>query len=171
MTLLPTVRFVVPSDPAAGRVNALYGRSPGDGNVFKRRGARAYQELVAAHGRAAQRASGLAMFLGPVEVRISVWYTSARPDADAHTKVVLDALQATHAKLRRVGAGIVRNDRQIRVVHVTSDVDPDEPRTEVEVVALDEEGALERERRELRKLIPRERLSASRLRPSVKRYG
>jgi Holliday junction resolvase RusA-like endonuclease len=154
-------------------VNELYGHAPG-GRVFKTPKARAYSTLVAFYGRAARQEAGLSTWLGPVRVGLRFFFGSARPDEDGPVKLVLDALQAPNPKLKRVGAGIVRNDSQVTGHSVArGEVDRLNPRTEVEITAEDEEGARMREEKGLTKCVsPRRRakLHGRKLQPSVRDY-
>ncbi|WP_233869575.1 hypothetical protein [Paraburkholderia adhaesiva] len=81
-------------------------------------------------------------FTGPVCVRMTVFYASARPDLDE--SLILDVLQdrwtwvkTTRGRVRElVQAGIYRNDRQISEKHVRKGIDRASPRAETEVEPL-----------------------------------
>lgn len=167
----PTISFVVPGDPVSS--NELYGH--GRGRVYKTPQAKAYQEAVAAAGIRARREANLSTFIGPVEVTLGFVFSSARPDNDGPSKPAIDALQFPSLKPSRAGASIVRNDRQARgrIVILPARVDPENPRTEVTVTALDEERALKEERRDMRTMLsPKKRagLVTRKLQPSTRNY-
>lgn len=80
---------------------------------------------------------------GPVCVTLRIYYASERPDLDE--SIVLDVLQDRWSKVpgglagtdrRLAQAGVYRNDRQVREKHVYHCIDRRNPRTDVEVVAL-----------------------------------
>jgi len=75
---------------------------------------------------------------GPVKVTMRIFYASERPDLDA--SVVLDCLQDRyHGKGEAralVQKGIIRNDRQVRELHLFHAIDRGNPRAEIEVEAL-----------------------------------
>ena len=66
-----------------------------------------------------------APMLGPVRVSIKIFYASERPDLDA--SIVLDVMQE---------AGIYRNDRQCREIHLYHAIDRANPRAVIEVEAM-----------------------------------
>lgn len=66
-----------------------------------------------------------APMLGPVKVCARIFYASERPDLDA--SVILDVLQ---------DAGIYKNDRQVRELHLWHAIDRDNPRAVIEVTPL-----------------------------------
>ena len=87
---------------------------------------------------------------GPCMITLRIWYASERPDLDP--SVILDCLQDRYERVKGklvkiapgefshgeservlVQAGVVRNDRQFRVMHLFHAVDRANPRTEVEV--------------------------------------
>ena len=82
---------------------------------------------------------------GPVRVTLRIFYATERPDLDE--SIVLDVLQDRWGK-RKVPAGevdiprellqpgVYRNDRQVREKHVFHGIDRANPRTEIEVEAL-----------------------------------
>lgn len=65
------------------------------------------------------------MFMGDVHVELEIYYASRRPDVDE--SLILDAMQGR----------IYRNDRQVRKKTVTGLVDPERPRTNIRVSALE----------------------------------
>jgi Holliday junction resolvase RusA-like endonuclease len=60
-----------------------------------------------------------------VEVTLTIYYASRRPDLDE--SVILDCMQGF----------IYRNDRQVKVKHVYWGLDRDNPRAEISVALLD----------------------------------
>jgi len=62
---------------------------------------------------------------GDVEVRITVFYASRRPDLDE--SVILDCLEGK----------VYKNDRQVKVKHIFWGLDKENPRAEIEVSALE----------------------------------
>jgi Holliday junction resolvase RusA-like endonuclease len=127
------LRFTVPGRPVG--VNELYDRTPR--GLRKSDAARAFEAVIAHHGTRARRAAKLETLTGPVDVLITYFFESERPDGDGPTKLVLDALQPMkahpHPAHRRIGAGIVLNDRQVRDHHVRRRVDRERPRVELVV--------------------------------------
>lgn len=74
----------------------------------------------------------------PVRVTMRIYYASERPDLDA--SVVLDCLQDRwHGKGEAralVQKGIIRNDRQVRELHLYHAIDRANPRAEIEIQTL-----------------------------------
>jgi Holliday junction resolvase RusA-like endonuclease len=122
------IRFVVPGKPVG--INATH--MGGHVRPFaKTPEARAYAELVAFHGLLARKRARCETTTMPVEIFIDVFYADERPDIDACEKATLDALQVPN--VRRQGAGIVQNDRQVRRKLTERSVDQARPRVEVTV--------------------------------------
>ncbi len=78
---------------------------------------------------------------GPVRCSIRMFYASERPDLDA--SIVLDVLQDRWGKTSEVvgqrplmQAGVYRNDRQVRELHLWHAVDASNPRAEIEIQPL-----------------------------------
>jgi len=75
---------------------------------------------------------------GAVRVTMRIFYASERPDLDA--SVVLDCLQDRyHGKGEQrelIQLGVIRNDRQVRELHLYHFIDRVNPRSEIEVEAL-----------------------------------
>lgn len=75
---------------------------------------------------------------GPVSVSMRIFYASERPDLDA--SVVLDCLQDRyHGKGEQrelVQKGVIRNDRQVRELHLYHFIDRINPRSEIELQPL-----------------------------------
>jgi Holliday junction resolvase RusA-like endonuclease len=131
-----TVRFVVPGKPIG--VNELYRRARR--GLRKTDAAAAYVIQIAAHGQQARRRAGVETFRGPVNVELRIFFADERPDLDGPVKLILDALQASrahhNAAHRRVGAGIIENDRQVQRYTVARGTDRAEPRVEIAVTEL-----------------------------------
>jgi Holliday junction resolvase RusA-like endonuclease len=74
----------------------------------------------------------------PVRVTMRIFYASERPDLDA--SVVLDCLQDRwHGKGEAralVQKGVIRNDRQVRELHLYHAIDRTNPRAEIEIQTL-----------------------------------
>lgn len=72
---------------------------------------------------------------GPVRVTMMIYYASERPDLDA--SIVLDCLQDRyHGKgeaRELIQRGVIRNDRQVRELHLFHFIDRANPRAEIEV--------------------------------------
>lgn len=77
---------------------------------------------------------------GPVAVTVRLWYATERSDLDA--SIVLDVLQDHHApksgalKGALVQAGVYRNDRQVRELHLYHGIDRANPRAEITIQPL-----------------------------------
>jgi Holliday junction resolvase RusA-like endonuclease len=97
---------------------------------------------VAAHGMRARRAARWPTFEGPVEVELRVFFVDERPDTDGPVKAILDALQPPNPGQHRFGAGIIRDDRQVRRLLVERGVDAKRPRVEVAIAPVGELIAL-----------------------------
>ena len=91
----------------------------------------AYFNAVAAYGHVARKRAGWETYDGPVDVVITYYFQSERPDSDGPDKPTLDALQESNPKVRRVGAGIIRNDKQVYDRIHRRRVDPARPRVEI----------------------------------------
>jgi len=63
-----------------------------------------------------------------IGVAVDVWYASRRPDLDI--SLILDCMQGK----------IYENDRQVRCEIARGDVDPDLPRAEITIFALNDPG-------------------------------
>ena len=77
---------------------------------------------------------------GPVRVTMRMFYASERPDLDP--SIVLDVLQDRYAKDKKTGErvlvqkGVIRNDRQVRELHLWHAIDRRNPRAEIEIEEL-----------------------------------
>jgi Holliday junction resolvase RusA-like endonuclease len=75
---------------------------------------------------------------GPVCISLKIYYASERPDLDE--SLILDILQDRYKGKRdqRVltQKGVYRNDRQVREKHVYHFIDKKNPRTEVEIIPM-----------------------------------
>ena len=76
-------------------------------------------------------------------VELRIVFASECADLDGPIKPTIDALQLTNARAKRVGAGIISDDRQVRVLHVHRHVDKRFPRIQILVAALPTETAWE----------------------------
>jgi Holliday junction resolvase RusA-like endonuclease len=128
------LRYSVPVRPVSVNRN----RSGARGRPFaKSQQARDFATALAAFGQQARVRAHASVMTGPVDVLITFYFASERPDGDGPVKAVLDSLQQTRAHrnpaLRRVGAGIIANDRQVRDHHVRRRVDRERPRVELVV--------------------------------------
>lgn len=85
--------------------------------------------------------SAKVMLQGDLRITLHVYYASERPDLDE--SVVLDVLQTKFDGPRKNGViirrGVYINDRQVREKHVYHAIDKLNPRTEIEVEALEVE--------------------------------
>ncbi|WP_349609116.1 hypothetical protein [Cupriavidus sp. DF5525] len=83
------------------------------------------------------------MLEGPVRVTLHLFYASERPDLDE--SVLLDVLQPRYSgkgdKRVVVQRGVILNDRQVREKHVYHGIDRANPRAEVTIEAIDNQGA------------------------------
>lgn len=82
----------------------------------------------------------------PVRMTLRLWYASERPDMDESQ--ILDVLQDQWKRNKATGervlvqAGVYRNDRQVRERHVYWGLDKSNPRAEITVEPLAEQGEL-----------------------------
>jgi Holliday junction resolvase RusA-like endonuclease len=138
------IRFVILGEPASkanSRVLSIVGPKDNPRTIL-RKGNKALS-----YERAALRqipSDARQRLEGPVRVTLRIFYASERPDLDEG--IVLDVLQdrwkrvdvgsgaADHRHL--VQPGVYRNDRQVREKHVFHRIDRNNPRTEIEVEAL-----------------------------------
>lgn len=126
---MTVVAFTVPGRPVGQNRNGsnrtrAYGKTPEQ---------RQFAASLAMHGLRARRAAGWETTTAQVEVRIRVVFANERPDTDSPVKAVLDSLEVSRPKLRRLGAGFVANDRQVKRYVVERAIDPERPRVEIEV--------------------------------------
>lgn len=112
---LEPVSFVVPGKPVSTNQTYRVGRA----RMFKSLVAQRWQDEVRVQSVLA--IAGRPAFACPVEVRITFWFDSERPDTDGPVKGLLDRL-APH---------VYRNDRQVARYSVTRRIDREHPRTEV----------------------------------------
>lgn len=124
---MTAVSFVVPGKPCGVNATHTGGARP----FVKSREARAFAAKVALMGTLARRRAKWETTSGPVEVAIRVMFANERPDTDGPVKAILDALQT--ATNRRIGAGFIANDRQVRRYTVERFIDRKQPRVEVTV--------------------------------------
>ena len=106
---------------------------------------RAFASALASHGQRAVTRAGWRTVKAPaeVDVLITVWRADRRLDADAPVKAILDSLQRSRAHRiaahRRIGAGVIERDSQVRDYAVWTRLDPSRPRIEIEVWCSGEE--------------------------------
>jgi Holliday junction resolvase RusA-like endonuclease len=142
------IRFVILGEPASkanSRVLSIVGPKDNPRTIL-RKGNKAL-----GYERAAQRQippAARVRLEGPVRVTLRIWYASERPDLDE--SIVLDVLQDRWSRTDPLGLhgkdsgssrflvqhGVYRNDRQVREKHVYHRIDRNNPRTEIEVEAL-----------------------------------
>ena len=146
MTRVSFTIFGEPASKSNSRKIALLGgrnitvsgekvRVGGRAAVIKSDKALAY---VAAFQKQIPRAAR-AMLTGPVRVTMTIFYASNQPDLDE--QLILDCMQPTYAKVggARVmtAPGVYVNDRQIVERHTFKRIDRANPRTEIEVEAVE----------------------------------
>jgi len=126
------ISYVVPGKPVG--VNRPNGRKGGRA-PFKAKTPeqRAFAARLAFSGDHARRLAGLGASSEPVEVWLWIYFDSERPDTDGPVKPILDSLAASNPKQHRPGAGLLKNDRQVRRYTVERDVDRANPRVEITV--------------------------------------
>jgi Holliday junction resolvase RusA-like endonuclease len=139
------IAFVVSGDPVGINATHVGGPRP----FVKSHEARAFAQRIAGAGCIARGSAPT--IRGPVRVDIDVYFRDERPDTDGPVKAILDALQRPNPRTRRIGAGIIANDRQVVEYVVRRHGDRLEPRDEVTVrelvpvaVAVDETEARRR---------------------------
>jgi Holliday junction resolvase RusA-like endonuclease len=64
-----------------------------------------------------------------VEVAVTIWYKTRRPDLDP--SLIFDLLQKTE---------VIKNDRQIKVIHAYHKLDKENPRSHIQISTLKEES-------------------------------
>jgi Holliday junction resolvase RusA-like endonuclease len=134
-----TLSFRVDGNPLsqnrAWRIVTIRGR----GTLAKTKESKVWQLAIA--GASAAALEPLSRWDGKVRVDMDVHFDSMRPDLDGPVKLALDALQGVKPpkSLLREGGCIV-NDRQVQELRVRRFTDKIEPRLEVRVHFLDEEG-------------------------------
>jgi hypothetical protein len=68
---------------------------------------------------------------GDVAVRMTIYYSSRRPDLDE--SLILDCMQSVKQKKTVLRNNIYLNDRQVKEKHIYWGLDKENPRTEIEV--------------------------------------
>lgn len=130
---MTVLRFTVPGKPVTS--NEMYRKTLR--GMKKTERAWDFALAVAAAGGRAMRAARAEVLTGPVDVLVTLYLANERPDGDGPIKILFDALQPTrahrHPAHRRIGAGIIANDRQVRDHHVRRRIDRERPRVEVAV--------------------------------------
>lgn len=63
-----------------------------------------------------------------VQADVRIWYRSRRPDLDP--SLIFDLLQKTE---------VIKNDRQIKVIHAYHDLDKENPRAWIKILSLSDE--------------------------------
>lgn len=88
-------------------------------------------------------ASAKLMLGGQLRATIRIWYATERPDLDE--SVILDVLQAktegTGKDRKIIRRGVYLNDRQVREKHVFHAIDRIQPRAEIEIEQIVEQGS------------------------------
>ena len=64
-----------------------------------------------------------------IEVTVTIWYKTRRPDLDP--SLIFDLLQK---------AEVIKNDRQIKVIHAYHKLDKENPRSHIQISTLSEES-------------------------------
>jgi Holliday junction resolvase RusA-like endonuclease len=123
------ISYVVPGKPVSCNRNGSnatgrYGKTPEQKDFAAR---------LACYGAQARARAKWGTTFEPVSVAIRLFFASRRPDADGPVKAILDSLEVSRPKLHRPGAGFLADDRQVRFYSVTPDVDPRNPRVEIEI--------------------------------------
>jgi Holliday junction resolvase RusA-like endonuclease len=119
---------------AAYKVVSLPTRKGMRSRLAKTEQAKQYGESLAIAGRQVMQRAGLLPFPGDVVVEIDIYFQSRRADIDGPLKQILDSLQVT--KRGRLGAGVYKNDSQVKRLVLERYVDPDSPRVCVRVTEV-----------------------------------
>ncbi len=131
---MTVLRYVVPVKPLG--VNEMYQPLPNGGKRKSAEGV-AFAGALAAFGLKARNRARLEPMTCKVDVLVTYYFQNERPDSDGPDKAVLDSLQTSrahrHPAHRRVGAGIIENDRQVRDRHFRRRIDQAKPRVEITV--------------------------------------
>lgn len=134
------VRFVIIGEPASKANSRQIVLIAGRPKVIKSEKARNYERDALLQIPAVAKV----MFTGPLRVTIRIWYATERPDLDE--SVILDVLQAktegTGKDRKILRRGVYLNDRQVREKHVFHAIDRIQPRAEIEVESIIEQGSL-----------------------------
>lgn len=160
-----TLAFTVEGEPLG--VNRLY--RVFNGRSIKSKEGREYHAHFVQRAAIARVGAGCVSAIeGPVAVALRLYFGSERPDVDGPIKIALDAMEIPRPK--RDGAGVYRNDRQVRKLTVERFTDRERPRIEVEVsempAAAEAQDALAASRRQQKRITA----SANGLRSSVRSY-
>jgi hypothetical protein len=139
-----TIKFTILGEPASkanSRKIVTFGR--GDNKraaVIKSEKARDYEKWALMQIPPAARV----MLTDPVRVTMRIYYASERPDLDE--SVILDVLQNRYKgkgdSRQLIQRGVYANDRQVREKHVFHGIDRANPRTEIEIEPLVQQGSL-----------------------------
>lgn len=134
------LRFVILGEPASKANSRKLVTIGGRPAFIKSQKARDYERDALLQIPAAAKL----MLAGPLRATIRIWYASERPDLDE--SVILDVLQAKTegaGKDRKViRRGVYLNDRQVREKHVFHGIDRIQPRAEIEIERIVEQGRL-----------------------------
>lgn len=134
------LRFVILGEPASKANSRRLVTIGGRPAFIKSQKARDYERDALLQIPAAAKL----MLAGPLRATIRIWYASERPDLDE--SVILDVLQAKTegaGKDRKViRRGVYLNDRQVREKHVFHGIDRIQPRAEIEIERIVEQGRL-----------------------------
>lgn len=134
------VRFVIIGEPASKANSRQIVVIAGRPKVIKSEKARNYERDALLQIPAAAKL----MLAGQLRATIRIWYASERPDLDE--SVILDVLQAktegTGKDRKVIRRGVYLNDRQVREKHVFHGIDRIQPRAEIEIEQIVEQGSL-----------------------------
>lgn len=134
------VRIVIIGEPASKANSRQIVIIAGRPKVIKSEKARDYERDALLQIPAAAKV----MFSGPLRATIRIWYATERPDLDE--SVILDVLQAktegTGKDRKIIRRGVYLNDRQVREKHVFHAIDRIQPRAEIEIEPIIEQGSL-----------------------------
>lgn len=122
-----SIKFVIHGEPASkanSRMHVMWGDRPGS---IKSPKARSYSAMFRA-----QCPQLVHPLEGDVEVIMTIWYASRRPDLDE--SVILDLMQFD----KKTGRNFIYvNDRQVKMKTVRWGLSPKNPRLEIEVLSYE----------------------------------
>lgn len=134
------VRFTIFGEPASKANSRQIVVIKGRAAVIKSKKARDFEASALMQIPPAAKV----MLTGPLRATIRIWYASERPDLDE--SVVLDVLQAktegTGKERKIIRRGVYLNDRQVRERHTYHGIDRANPRVEIEIEPMGEQGGL-----------------------------
>ncbi len=135
---MSAVRFVILGEPASKANSRREAVNPRTGRrmIIKSQKALDYRESALQQIPPACRKQ----LIGSVRVDMRVFYASERPDLDE--SLILDVLQDQFVRVggRRVVSqrGVYCNDRQVREKHIYHRIDKKNPRTEIQVMEIEQ---------------------------------